>query len=170
MLTGRRPFYREAYNRRVRNGPCFICALVEGRPGPNRVVYEDETAVAWLNPWPTLPGYTLVAPKRHVEGVTGDFDQNEYVALQRVVHRVGEAVRLTVPTERLYVLSLGSHEGNSHVHWHVAPLPPGVPYDEQQLEALRVERGVLDLTGEELDELARRLRTRLGGDAPTHLP
>jgi ATP adenylyltransferase len=94
----------------------------------------------------------------------------EYVALQRVVHRVGEAVRLTVPTERLYVLSLGSREGNSHVHWHLAPLPPGVPYEEQQLEALRVERGVLDLDDEELDDLAVALRARLGGDAPTHLP
>jgi hypothetical protein len=25
------------------------------------------------------------------------------------------------------------------VHWHVAALPPGVPYDEQQVRALMVE-------------------------------
>ncbi len=41
-----------------------------------------------------------------------------------------------VSTERLYGLSLGSHGGNAHVHWHVAPLPPGVPYREQQYAAL----------------------------------
>jgi diadenosine tetraphosphate (Ap4A) HIT family hydrolase len=90
--------------------------------------------------------------------------------LQRIVYRVGEAVRRTVPTERLYVLALGTREGNSHVHWHVAPLPPGVPYAEQQLEALRVENGVLDVSGAELDELAAALRVRLRGDSPTHLP
>jgi diadenosine tetraphosphate (Ap4A) HIT family hydrolase len=84
-------------------------------------VYEDEIAVAWLNPWPTLLGYTIVAPKRHLEAVTRDFDEDEYVALQRVVHRLGEAVRRTVPTERLYVLALGTREGNSHVHWQIAP-------------------------------------------------
>jgi diadenosine tetraphosphate (Ap4A) HIT family hydrolase len=133
-------------------------------------VYEDEIAVAWLNPWPTLLGYTIVAPKRHLEAVTRDFDEDEYVALQRVVHRLGEAVRRSVPTERLYVLALGTREGNSHVHWHVAPLPPGIPYEEQQLEALRVERGVLDVTDAELDDLADALRARLWGDWPTHLP
>jgi diadenosine tetraphosphate (Ap4A) HIT family hydrolase len=169
-LPRRRPFDLEAYTRAVRGGPCFICALVDGRPGPNRIVYEDEIAVAWLNPWPTLLGYTIVAPRRHVEAVTGDFDEDEYVALQHVVHRVGEAVRRTAPTERLYVLALGTREGNSHVHWHVAPLPPGVPYEEQQLEALSVAVGVLDVSDAELDDLAAALRARLRGDSPTHLP
>ena len=38
------------------------------------------------------------------------------------------------PTERLYLLSLGSHQGNAHVHWHIAPLPPGVPYAKRSRE------------------------------------
>lgn len=90
-----------------------------------------------------------------------DERQRAVVELQRLVYRVGEAVRRAVPTERLYILSLGSRQGNRHVHWHVAPLPPGVPYEEQQLEALRVERGVLDLSDEELSSLAKRIRAEL---------
>ena len=43
---------------------------------------------------------------------------------------------MVVPTERLYLLALGSRQGNAHVHWHVAPLPPGVPYEKQQYAAL----------------------------------
>jgi diadenosine tetraphosphate (Ap4A) HIT family hydrolase len=108
-----------------------------------------------------LYGYTLVAPRRHLEHVTGDFSPDEYLAHQRLVHRVGEAVRRAVPTERLYLLSLGSQQGNRHVHWHVAPLPPGVPYDEQQLAALDFGRGVLDLTDEQMGKLAGRIRTAL---------
>jgi diadenosine tetraphosphate (Ap4A) HIT family hydrolase len=73
------------------------------------------------------------------------------------VHRVGEALRLVVPTERLYVLSLGSQNGNRHVHWHVAPLPPGVPFDQQQLAALDSNH-VLDLGDDEMAELAARIR------------
>ena len=43
-------------------------------------------------------------------------------------------------------MSLGSHQGNAHVHWHVAPLPPGVPYEEQQFAALMHEvNGYLDI-------------------------
>lgn len=91
-----------------------------------------------------------------------DYTEDEYAALQRVVHRVGDAVQQSVPTERLYVLSLGSQQGNRHVHWHLAPLPPRVPYDEQQLSALdAVARGVLDLTAVELDELAKQVREKL---------
>jgi diadenosine tetraphosphate (Ap4A) HIT family hydrolase len=79
------------------------------------------------------------------------------LALQRVVHAVGEALRAVVPTERLYILSLGSAQGNRHVHWHLAPLPPGVPYAEQQLAALHTDL-VVDLSDDELADLAARLR------------
>jgi diadenosine tetraphosphate (Ap4A) HIT family hydrolase len=66
----------------------------------------------------------------HREQVTGEFGIEEYLALQHLVYRVGEAVRQELPTERLYIMSLGSQSGNRHVHWHVAPLPPGVAYQE----------------------------------------
>jgi diadenosine tetraphosphate (Ap4A) HIT family hydrolase len=124
------------------------------------VVFEDDVAIAFLSRYPALLGHTLVAPRRHLEHVTGDFSSAEYLALQRVVHRVGEALRATVPTERLYVLSLGSREGNRHVHWHLAPLPPGVPFAEQQLAALNTDE-VLDLRDDELAELAARVRETL---------
>jgi diadenosine tetraphosphate (Ap4A) HIT family hydrolase len=99
----------------------------------------------------------------HREHVTGDFSEDAYVALQRVVHRMGEAVRRAVPTERLCVLSLGSRQGNAHVDWHVVPLPPGVPYAEQQLAALDWERaGVLDLDEAALERVAAAIRRELG--------
>ena len=151
----------EDYDRRVREGPCFVCELLAGR-NPHHVVYEDDDAIAFLNRFPTFPGYTLVAPKAHRTEVTSDFDEDEYAALQRVVHRVGEAVRRAVPCERLYVLSLGSLEGNAHVHWHVVPLPPGIPYEEQQLAALDWDRtGVLELGDREQADLADRVRKTL---------
>ena len=141
---------------------CFVCGIVADGDDSHAVVYEDELTIAFLNRFPTLLGYILVAPKEHREHVTGDFTEEEYVALQRVVHRVGEAVRRAVPTERLYVLSLGSEQANRHVHWHLAPLPPGVPFERQQLAALSWERGVLELSEEERDELAKRIRRELG--------
>ncbi len=142
-------------------GRCFICELLGGNPEfGHHIVHEDAHAVAWLNKYPTLFGYCLVAPRLHRERVTGDFSQAEYTALQGVVYRVGEAIRETVPTERLYVLSLGSQQANRHVHWHIAPLPPGVPFEEQQLAALsRV--GSLDIPEVDMAELAARLRAAL---------
>jgi diadenosine tetraphosphate (Ap4A) HIT family hydrolase len=139
-------------------GRCFICEMLAGNPEyQHHVVYEDERAVAFLNRYPSLYGYVLVAPKLHREQVTGDFSLDEYLHLQAVVHRVGEAIRQVVPTERLYVLSLGSQQANRHVHWHLAPTPPGLPFEQQQLAALD-SNIVLDLTQAEQADLASRLR------------
>lgn len=147
--------------RRELEGRCFICELVAGNPDfSHHVVYEDDEAIAFLNKYPALEGYVLVAPKQHREQVTGDFDRAEYLELQDVVRRVGEAVRRTVPTERLYILSLGSQQANRHVHWHVAPLPPGVPFDEQQLEALNTDL-CIEMSDANSAELAARLREAL---------
>jgi diadenosine tetraphosphate (Ap4A) HIT family hydrolase len=145
--------------RRQLGGRCFICELVSGNPEfAHHVVYEDDDAIAFLNKYPVLYGYALVAPKQHREQVTGDFTRDEYLRLQEVVHRVGEALRGAVPTERLYVLSLGSQRANSHVHWHLAPLPPGVPLEEQQLAALDTAE-CLDVSEAELAQLAQRIRS-----------
>lgn len=158
----RMPFDVAQYSRHVKGSPCFVCAIVEGVSGyEHQMVYEDDETVAFLNRWPTLWGYTLVAPKRHVERLVEDMAIEEYLRLQGLVYRVATAVSAVVPTERVYVLSLGSQQGNAHVHWHVAPLPPGVPYDQQQYYALMAENGVLELTREQTAELASEIRGRL---------
>jgi ATP adenylyltransferase len=147
--------------RRELAGRCFICELLAGNPDyAHDVVYEDERAIAFLQRLQTLYGYVLVAPKEHRERVVDDFSRDEYLALQAVVHRVGRAVSRAVPTERLYVLSLGSFQANSHVHWHLVPLPPGVPFEHQQLAAIDTDLG-LELGEDELEDLAARIRAEL---------
>jgi diadenosine tetraphosphate (Ap4A) HIT family hydrolase len=94
--------------------------------------------------------------------VVADFSLDDYLDLQRLVHRAARALTATVPTERIYLLSLGSKAGNAHVHWHVAALPPGTPYGDQQFRALMVEtKGVLVMTDDEQRDLADRLRSAL---------
>ena len=114
----RRVDFGEVYRRLA--GRCFICEMLRGNPEfRHRVVFEDGHTVAFLQRFQTLYGYVLVAPKEHREQVTGDFALDEYLALQARIHRVGEALRRAVPTERL------------------------------------------DLSEEELDELAERIRAEI---------
>jgi histidine triad (HIT) family protein/ATP adenylyltransferase len=139
-----------------------VCAIVAGHPDyPHHDVYEDDAAIAFLAWQPTLLGYCIVAPRRHVEDWVGGLGEDEYLALQRVVHRVAKAVAGVVPVERMYCLSLGSQQGNAHLHWHVAPLPPGVPYDRQQYHALMAENGVLNIDDGSQAALARAIRNCL---------
>jgi diadenosine tetraphosphate (Ap4A) HIT family hydrolase len=106
----------------------------------------------------------LVAPIEHKEQVTGDFTVEDYLALQRCVYQVAEAVRNTVEAERVYILSLGSQQGNSHVHWHIAPLPYEVPFKQQQLAALGIDNGFLDISDSECIELVKRIRQNMALD------
>lgn len=111
----RTPFNAPEYERRTREGPCFICAIADGDPdyrGATAMIYEDSDVLVFLNRYPTLRGYTLVCPRRHV-------------------------------------------------HWHIAPLPPGVPYAEQQLAALAMSRGILSIPADDLTRLAREIREEL---------
>ena len=158
----RQPMDVAAYERRSREGPCFVCETLAGNPDyPADVVWEGHDAVAFLARYNTLLGHTLVVPRAHREQVTADFRIEEYLILQRLVFHVGEALRFELPTERLYIMSLGSQSGNRHVHWHVAPLPPGVPYAAQQFAAFSWDRGVLALSEGETAALARRIGARV---------
>jgi diadenosine tetraphosphate (Ap4A) HIT family hydrolase len=160
-MNDRKSFDLDAYIERIQNGPCFICEMITGGLSGNHVIYQDDEFIAFLNKYPPLYGYVLVAPIAHKDQVTGDFSLDEYLSLQRAIYRVAEAVQRSVKSERLYILSLGSQQGNRHVHWHVAPLPYGVPFKEQQLEALRADHGILSLSDQEMAELAVRIRNNM---------
>ncbi len=160
------PFDLARYHRLVREGPCFVCALTAGDPGyEHQIVYQDAATIAFLNRYPTLLGYCLVAPTAHVEDWVHDMSPAQFLRFQAVTQMIARAVAAVVPTERMYSLSLGSKQGNTHLHWHLAPLPPGVPYHEQQLHAIAGETGILAVTDVQQATLAQRIRNQLTRDA-----
>jgi diadenosine tetraphosphate (Ap4A) HIT family hydrolase len=159
---GRVAFDFEQYGRRVREGPCFVCAFLAGSEDyRHHRLYEDDDTVAFLTRHPVQLGYCLVVPRRHVESWIHEMEELEFLRFQSVVRRVALAVAATVPTERMYSLSLGSRQGNAHLHWHLAPLPPGVPYHQQQFHALMAENGVLPVDDAAQAALASRIREQL---------
>ena len=158
MTEHRVPWDVEAYVARARTA-CFVCELLAGTDGyEHEIIHRDETAVVFLAKYPNLRGHLLVAPIDHREHAIDDFTEAEYLELQRVVHHAGRALHATITTERLYVTSLGSQQGNRHVHWHLLPLPPGVPYADQQMGVFAEAKGWLDLDPAETRRLAEELR------------
>jgi histidine triad (HIT) family protein/ATP adenylyltransferase len=167
----RRPMDAATYERRAREGPCFVCEVLAGNPRyPGETVWAGDDAVAFLASYNTLLGHTLVAPRvppgagdRRLRGrgVSGP-------AAARLPRRRGAPARAAHRTAPHH--EPGQPVGNQHVHWHVAPLPPGVPYDEQQFAAFSWDRGVLDLPEAARAALARRIGARVAAlqrDAPS---
>lgn len=159
------PFDTVSYVERSRRADCFVCRLARGESERREfIVYRDDHHIAFLPNFHVQRGYVLVAPIEHREGVVEDFPLDDYLALHTLVRAVGRALSRTVPTERIYVLSLGSRDGNAHVHWHVVALRPGVPYEHQQFFALMHERRVLDLTDDERAEMSDALRPSIAAE------
>ena len=160
MRVSRRSVDPTGYEDRVRNGPCFICGIVQGAPNqPESVILRNRDAIVFLSRPSAQLGHTLVAPIAHLIDVVDDFTSTAYLDLQGLIYRVGRALTRIVPTERLYILSMGSQQGNAHVHWHLVPLPPGVPYAEQQFNAVMLDRaGCVELTAEDEAALCADLR------------
>ena len=165
ILEGRFERYwpdMDELHRGFRTNPCFICRLAAASEDSSRYVfYEDNEAIAFLDVYPRAYGYALVAPREHREQVTADFTPEEYLDLQRLVYRVTEAVRKEVGAERMYLYTFGSNQGNAHVHWHVVPLPPDIPYEKQQGAWAGWSSGVLRIPQEEMAALAARIGRRL---------
>ena len=58
-------------------------------------------------------------------------------------------------------MSLGSRQGNAHLHRHVASRPPGVRYDEQRFHAVMPENGILVVDDDTQAALAREIAARI---------
>lgn len=154
-MAERKPFDLETYVRDIGTRPCFICGLVSGDPAfHHHIIAEDEETILFLSKYPTLPGYSLVCPKAHREDLATELTEAEYLRLQSKVHRLSRALKQVFDAERIYVLSLGSQQANRHLHFHVVPLPKGVPLDKQQYHALMAENGVLETADGEMARMA----------------
>ena len=152
-------------------GRCFICDIVAAGTSAEHetVAYRDEECVVFLPAKPRVYGYCLLAPLRHATQVISDFTKDEYLALQERIHRLGRVLSDLTPTERLYVFSFGSMQGVSHVHWHVAPLPPGVPFRDQQFAAVDKPEYLVIPSGD-LDKLAQAISVGMAADAGRTTP
>src|SRR5215470_2794591 len=85
-----------AYVERSRQGPCFVCAHLDGHPEyRHERLFIDDDVVAFLSQYPTLLGYTIVAPRAHVVDVTGN--RKLFRRVVDVVHDVAEALKATLP-------------------------------------------------------------------------
>ena len=146
------------------NSKCFVCEFLSGNPNFVHIeVLRTESAVAFLDRYPTVFGRVIVAPTHHLEELTGDFEKSQYLQLQEMIFDVAEGVRKVLDPERVYVLSLGSKAANAHVHWHIVPLPSGLPLSEQQFHVLMHENGAIETNADEQQEYAEAIRDSVLG-------
>ena len=107
-MTDRKRFDEDDYIRRIQTSPCFICEMVAGRLNDNHVVYQDDSVIVFLNKYPTLYGYTLVAPVEHREHVTGHWEVSRETGMFiGISHRSRLGFRFRNSSMKLYETKMG---------------------------------------------------------------
>jgi histidine triad (HIT) family protein len=152
----------EKYNE-LASSDCFICRIVSGKPliPGVQIIDEDDFTITFLSQFPTQEGYTLVCPKNHIERYESDMSSNDWQALQAKVHQVSLAVTKAMPTKRIYEVSWGSPERNSHLHVHVCPCPEGTLPEDQQIAAMDYRQGYLKLDDDKVTQIAKAIKAYL---------
>lgn len=102
---------------------CIFCAIAAGT-APSFMVYEDETAVAFLDLAPVRRGHTLVIPRRHVPDVMSLDGGQAVIDVGWAAHQVSRRLIDVFKADGITVLqSNGAAAGQVvfHLHLHLVP-------------------------------------------------
>jgi histidine triad (HIT) family protein len=127
------------------NGECIFCKIAM-KEIPSKIVYEDQESVAFLDINPRSKGMCLVIPKKHFT----NFEQNRELAskLFDKAMIVAEKIRRSLNPMAVYMSVMPAQVP----HFHIRVYP--VYRDQVPL----MENKPLEISPEELDDLARRIR------------
>lgn len=97
----------------------LFAEIIEGKR-PGQFVYADEYCVALLDKFPSLPGQTLIVPRREVDYFT-KLTNNELSHLMLVAKKLTTALDRAYKTERTCLVIEGFEV--PHVHLKLYPMP-----------------------------------------------
>jgi histidine triad (HIT) family protein len=102
---------------------CIFCAIAAG-DAPAFMVYEDDSAVAFLDVAPVRRGHTLVIPRRHVPDIMSEQGAQAVIDVGTAVHEVSRQLVEAFSADGITVLqSNGAAAGQVvfHLHLHLVP-------------------------------------------------
>ncbi len=136
------------------SGHCIFCDLIRGAAEVS-IVYEDATAIAFLDIQPVNPGHVLVVPREHYE-VLQDIPRRVGAHLYEVATRLIPVVQASAgATDMNIVVNSGAAAGQNVMHYHIhliprrdgdgfdvpLPFPGSMMPNRQQLDAMAARIG-----------------------------
>jgi histidine triad (HIT) family protein len=99
---------------------CLFCRIVSGEV-PATIVYEDDTAVAFLDHRPLFHGHTLLVPREHVETL-GELPGKIVAPYFEAAQTLSRAVESAMEGEGTFV-AMNNRVSQSvpHLHVHIVP-------------------------------------------------
>ena len=117
---------------------------------PCHKVAENDTCFAFMDIMPLAMGHVLVVPKVEVDRYF-DLDEKTLSELTVFAKKIAKAIESVVPCNRVGVAVIGLEVPHAHVH--LIPL--------NSLKDINFERHKLNVSSEELAEMASKIRAEL---------
>lgn len=103
---------------------CLFCAIARGAD-PASIVYETETAVAFLDHRPVFKGHTLLVPRRHVVTLA-ELPDELLVPLFSAVRSLSAAIPAACGAQGSFVgINNVVSQSVPHLHVHIVPRTKG---------------------------------------------
>ena len=135
--------------------PQNIFAKILRGEAPCLRLYEDETALAFMDIMPRGQGHLLVIPKTPARNLL-DISPSALSAFMPAVQKLAQAAKAALGAEGVTVLQFNEQAGGQvvfHLHFHIIPRFEGV--------ALKPPGGPM-VPASELEPVAARIRAALG--------
>lgn len=113
-------------------------------------IAETEDYLAFLDIRPLTKGHTLAIPKVEVDYLF-DLKEDQYVGLQLFAREIAKAIKAVVPCKRIGTAVIGLEV--PHAHIHLVPI--------NQIDDLRFDRPRVEMSPEEMTQLAAEIRSQL---------
>jgi histidine triad (HIT) family protein len=128
---------------------CIFCRIIGGEEMVS-IVYEDKSAIAFLDVQPASHGHTLVVSKDHYETLF-DLPEELLTHCMAVAKRIAPGLRRAVGAQAINVFSANGKAGGQdvpHFHLHLIPIREGEPFALQLPpdDAPIPQRAELDIT------------------------
>lgn len=112
-------------------------------------IAEDENFFAFLDINPNAKGHTLCVPKQEIDKLF-DLDDTTYLGLMQFSKKIADALKKTVPCDRIGMTVIGLEVPHAHVHL--------IPLNEMREMTFKHK---VNLTKEELEVLAKEIQANL---------
>jgi histidine triad (HIT) family protein len=130
---------------------CIFCKIVEGKI-PAAKVYEDDSAIGFLDIMPANKGHCLIVPKKHFETFL-DIPDNDLENIVKAAKKVAKALSLSIGNGSYnIVMNNGKVAGQivPHAHIHIIPRFKG--------DGLRLSWSHKKYSNKEIDEFKGKIR------------
>lgn len=131
---------------------CLFCRIAKKEIGAE-IIFENETALAFLDILPCAPGHTMVIPKTHASNISELPDKLVGPFFQTVKKIIAQIERALAPDGFTLGINHGKASGQEvqHLHFHIIPRWHGDGGGP-------IQRVVENKPKENLEAIARKIR------------